>query len=142
MGKDFTSFNSSNWHELGHYFVHVHCTCGDLGSNVTIQVDDPTGLSLFDLEWICLFCILAGWQRCSPQSRPDPSTMPNYFLCMEMYLNPKHPQEQQASKFIDMHLRICVLPLEHHKKSSLTLQFTVQSSWPILPLTKFSAVLP
>ena len=49
MGEDFNGFNCRNWQELGHYFVHIHCTCGDLGSYVTIQVDDdPTGLSLFD----------------------------------------------------------------------------------------------
>ena len=59
----FIRFNGSNGHKLGHNFVLVHCTCGQSWQ----LCNSSTWLSLFDSEWICLFCVLAGWQLCDAE---------------------------------------------------------------------------
>ena len=60
MGEGFNGFNSSNLHKLGHHIVHVHCIC-----ERSWQLHNrPAERSLLDSEWICLFCVLAGGQRC------------------------------------------------------------------------------
>ena len=136
----FNGFNGSKLAQIGSRL----CACPLCMWGSWQLSNSSTGLLLFDLEWICLFCVLAGWQLCSQFRFVVPKLFANflpsttYFVVQEslrLLLKVNKRVSIQSCMLVRLALAI-LLQLgnslaESEKAAALVSLLCVFKDWPI-----------